>query len=105
MMKTKFAYGADLGWMTQLEDRGFKWINEKGKNVSCLEAVKEKGADSVRFRVFVNPPEKSYVEEKDGTVVMLGYCDAKRVAEAAKRAKDAGMRIMLDFHYIFLSFY
>lgn len=99
MMKNKFAYGADLGWMTQLEDRGFKWVNEKGKNVSCLEAVKEKGTDSVRFRIFVDPPREGYVEEKDGTMVMLGYCDVSRVAEAALRAKRAGMRIMLDFHY------
>ncbi len=99
MMNNKFAYGADLGWMTQLEDRGFKWINEKGKNVSCLEAVKEKGTDSVRFRIFVDPPKEGYVEEKDGTMVMLGYCDAVSVSEAALRAKKAGMRIMLDFHY------
>ncbi len=98
-MKSGFAYGADLGWMSQLEARGFKWINEKGRSVSCLEAVKEKGTNSVRFRVFVDPPQKAYVEDSEGMMTMLGYCDAMNVAKAALRAKEAGMRVMLDFHY------
>ncbi len=98
-MKKGFAYGADLGWMTQLEDRGFRWMGENGKTISCLDAVKEKGTDSVRFRVFVDPPEDSYARDAEGNICMLGYCDAESVAEAACRARDKGMRIMLDLHY------
>jgi len=57
------------------------------------------GADSVRFRVFVNPPKDAHWQKKDGSICKLGYCDKDHVVKDAVRAKDAGMRVMIDFHY------
>lgn len=98
-MSRKFAYGVDLGWVSQLEDRGIGWIDESGRSVDVIREVKRMGADAVRLRVFVNPPAESYWKKPDGVTCMLGYCDAQSVLRTARRAADAGMRLMIDFHY------
>ena len=98
-MKTEMAYGVDLGWLSQLEERGIRWVNQEKKEVEPLQAMKDMGADAVRLRIFVNPPKESYWTKKDGTVCMLGFCDAKSVLEVSERVKAAGMKLMLDFHY------
>lgn len=96
---TSFAYGADIGWLKQLEDEGVSWVNDSGEPEDALQILKEHGINSVRLRVFVNPPS-DYYWLKDGTTwTMLGYSDKAGVLAAAKRANDMGMRIMVDFHY------
>ena len=37
--------------------------------------------------------------KKDGTVCMLGFCDADSVRRMAERVMRSGMKLMLDFHY------
>lgn len=98
-MNSKFAYGVDLGWLSQLEERGVRWVDKDKKEIDPIEAMKEMGADSVRLRVFVNPPKEAAWTKKDGTVCMLGFCDAQSVMKVSKRVKAAGMRLMIDFHY------
>lgn len=96
---TPFAYGADIGWMKQMEDGGVSWVDDNGKPADSLQILKDHGINSVRLRVFVNPPS-DYYWLKDGTTwTMLGYSDKAGVLAAAKRAKALGMRIMVDFHY------
>lgn len=106
-MKQQFAYGVDLGWLSQLEKRDVRWVEtDRGtaqdrevKEVDPIAALRELGVDSVRLRVFVNPPKEAFWTKKDGTVCMLGFCDKESVAEMAKRVKQAGIRLMIDFHY------
>lgn len=98
-MKTEMVYGVDLGWLSQLEARGIHWVNQKKEEIEPFSAMKEMGADAVRLRIFVNPPEDAYWTKKDGTVCMLGFCDAKSVLEVSERVKAEGMKLMLDFHY------
>lgn len=94
-----FAYGADIGWMKQLEDEGVRWTDDNGKQADALQILKDHGINAVRLRVFVNPPN-NYYWLKDGTTwTMLGYSDKAGVLAAAKRAKALGMRVMVDFHY------
>lgn len=95
----KFACGVDLGWISQLEDNGFCWVDAQGEKVDPIQASKDMGADSVRLRVFVDPPEGGYWQKDEQTVCMLGYCDAQGVLNTAKRVKEKGMRLMIDFHY------
>lgn len=57
------------------------------------------GADTVRLRVFVNPPKEAFWQKRDGTLCMLGFADADSVLEMSQRSKDAGMKLMIDFHY------
>lgn len=94
-----FAYGVDLGWVSQLEDQGYIWIEEQGKIVDPIQAAKNCGADSVRLRVFVNPPEEAYWTKKNGVTCMLGFCAPQDVLKVSKRAMALGMRLMIDFHY------
>ncbi|MBP3475339.1 MAG: glycosyl hydrolase 53 family protein [Lachnospiraceae bacterium] len=98
-MIQKMAFGVDLGWMTQLEDMGMRWVDESGQETDLLDAVIAKGADSVRLRVFVNPPKDAYWQKFEDVLCMLGYCDRESVLQAAKRIKEKNLRLMIDFHY------
>jgi arabinogalactan endo-1,4-beta-galactosidase len=95
-----FAKGADIGWLNQLENRGVTWQNDNGVKQDALEILKSKGIDSVRLRVFVNPPSSfEWTDPANGKTSLLGYGDKTGVLWMAKRAKNLGMRVMIDFHY------
>lgn len=98
-MKDTMVLGADLGWVSQLESRGIRWVDDDGNQIDPLQAVKNMGTNTVRLRVFVNPPKEAFWQKKNGEVCMLGFADADSVLEMAKRAKDMDMQLMIDFHY------
>ncbi|MDO4462880.1 MAG: glycosyl hydrolase 53 family protein [Bacteroidia bacterium] len=83
------AYGADISWITAQEAKGVKFYNEKGSQSDMFSLLKVMGGNTVRFRVWVNPSNDPY----------SGYCDKADVLAKCKRAKAAGLRIMIDFHY------
>ena len=84
--------GADISWLPQLEARGIKFY-ENGKEVDAVKLLKEHGMNYIRLRVFVNPANpKGYSPVK-------GFCDLDQTLAMAKRVKDAGMKLLLDFHY------
>lgn len=97
--KSNFAKGADIGWLNQLENKGIQWEDTNGVKNDALQILKNHGVNSIRLRVFVNPPSSFEWTKKDGTKCILGYSDTKGVLYMAQRAKKLGMRIMLDFHY------
>ncbi|HMO60946.1 MAG TPA: glycosyl hydrolase 53 family protein [Ferruginibacter sp.] len=80
-----FAKGADIGWLSEMEAAGKKFYNNSGTEQDCIELLKSKGINAIRLRVWVNPAD--------------GWCNAADVVKQAVRAKNAGMRIMIDFHY------
>jgi len=80
-----FAKGADVGWITEMEAAGRSFLNKDGKQQDLFVTLKEQGMDSVRLRVWVNPAN--------------GYNGLQDVLAKARRVKDAGMRLMIDFHY------
>jgi arabinogalactan endo-1,4-beta-galactosidase len=80
-----FAKGADVGWITEMEAAGRPFFNKDGKQEDLFVILKEQGMDSVRLRVWVDPAD--------------GYNGLKDVLAKARRVKDAGMRLMIDFHY------
>ena len=100
--------GVDLGWVSQLESIGYRWVDDDGRQVDPIGAAKDLGANTVRLRVFVNPPEYGFWvkpsrevrgHEMKGGLVMLGFCDKDGVVGMARRVKESGMRLMIDFHY------
>lgn len=95
----KMIYGVDLGWATQLEAQGFRWLNEDGEETEILAASKELGVNAVRLRIFVNPPAEAFWQKQEDETCMLGFCDAKGVLEMSKRIKESGMKLMVGFHY------
>lgn len=94
-----FAYGVDLGWVTQFEREGYYWVDDNKNRIDPVDAAKDLGADAVRLRLFVNPPETAYWQKRENETCMLGDCDTKSVIAMARRVTDKGMRLMLDIHY------
>lgn len=94
-----FANGADIGWLKQLEDEGVSWVDDNGAAEDPLIILKDHGINAVRLRVFVDPPSNFYWEKDGTTMTMLGYSDKTGVINAAKRAQELGMKVMVDFHY------
>jgi Arabinogalactan endo-1,4-beta-galactosidase len=87
--QAQFAKGADVGWLPQMEVTGFKFYDTDGKAKDCLLLLKERGINTIRLRVWVNPSNDR------GS----GHCGKKETVEMAQRAQKLGMRLMIDFHY------
>ncbi len=85
IVKGGFAEGADISWVTQMEAEGCRFYDTAGQETECTALMKEIGFDAVRLRVWADP---------EG-----GWCGKDDVLVKAKRARDLGMRIMIDFHY------
>ncbi len=84
-----FAKGADVGWLQQMEATGFIFKDSNNKPSDCLDILKNKGFNSLRFRLFYKPSSDP----------QSGHCSTQEVAQMCLRAKEKGFRIMLNFHY------
>lgn len=82
---TFFTKGADVSWVSQMESEGVKFYNKSGTQQDLFQILKDKGINSIRLRVWVNPTD--------------GWCNTSDVVTKALRAKAAGMKILIDFHY------
>lgn len=87
--ETPFAKGADVGWLPQMEATGYKFYDSDGNEKDCLQLLKDRGMNSIRLRVFVNPNEDK----------ASGHCSKEETITMALRAQKMGMRVMIDFHY------
>ncbi len=83
--QTGFAKGADIGWITEMEAAGKKFYNAAGVETECFTLMKSLGMNTIRLRVWVNPSP--------------AWNNAADVVAKAVRAKNLGMRVMIDFHY------
>lgn len=83
--ETTFAKGADIGWYTEMEKAGQKFYTASGEEMDCPSLMKSLGFNSLRFRVWVNPKD--------------GWNNKADVLKKCLRAKELGMKIMIDFHY------
>lgn len=79
------AKGADVSWLTEMESQGIQFYNKSGSREDLFQVLKEEGMNSIRLRVWVDPTD--------------GWCNTKDVLVKALRAKAAGMKILIDFHY------
>ena len=79
-----FIKGADISWLTQMEAAGRKFYNSSGTEKDCIQVLKELGMNTVRLRVWVNPAN--------------GWNGQNDVVVKAVRAKNLGMKVMIDFH-------
>src|SRR6187549_2120817 len=85
----EFSKGADVGWLPQMEATGYKFYDSDGKEKDCLQLLKDRGMNSIRLRVWVNPSDDK----------ASGHCSKDETVAMAVRAQKLGMRIMIDFHY------
>ncbi len=84
VIKAQFANGADVGWLSQMEYYKYVFKDDSGNQKNCLEILKEKGINALRFRVWVNPTGN--------------FCGKRDVAYMAHRADSMGFKVMIDFH-------
>lgn len=87
--KNTFAKGADVGWLPQMEATGYKFYDSDGNEKDCLQLLKDRGMNSIRLRVFVNPNDDK----------ASGHCSKEETISMALRAQKMGMRVMINFHY------
>ena len=77
--------GADLSWVTEMESSGLKFYSSTGTQTECMSLLKSLGMNTVRLRVWVNPTP--------------AWNNTADVVAKALRAKNLGLRVMIDFHY------
>ncbi len=84
-----FAKGADVSWLSQMEATSYHFYDTDGTEKNGLQLLKDRGINTIRLRVFVNPSS----DRKNG------HCSTVETVSMAVRAKNMGMRVMIDFHY------
>jgi arabinogalactan endo-1,4-beta-galactosidase len=77
--------GADISFTLQEEAAGTTYRDLRGHRGSVERILANAGANYVRLRVWTDPPE--------------GYSTLDSALVLAKRAKRAGMKVLLDLHY------
>ena len=50
-----FAKGADVSWLTEMEQDGVKFYTQAGKAQECMSLLRDLGTNAIRLRVWVNP--------------------------------------------------
>ena len=84
--------GADISFLPEMEAKGKKFY-ENGTEKDGLRIFREHGFNYIRLRIFVNP------ENEHGYSPGKGYCGLEHTLKMAKRVHEAGMKLLLDFHY------
>ena len=83
--------GGDISMLPKYEQAGVVYKDKNGNTVSDVIAFfKQEGMNAMRVRLFVDPTKDS-----DKAVCQ----DLEYVKSLGKRIKDAGLSLMLDFHY------
>ncbi|GAB2617647.1 glycosyl hydrolase 53 family protein [Streptomyces capparidis] len=79
------AKGVDVSTLKKSEDRGGVHRTADGTQADALQILTSHGANYGRLKVWVNPAD--------------GYNNKTQVLAMAKRIKDRGMKLLVDFHY------
>ena len=83
--------GGDISMLPKYEQAGVVYKDKDGNTVSDVIAFfKQEGLNAMRVRLFVDP-----TQDNDKAVCQ----DLDYVKTLGKRIKDAGMQLLLDFHY------
>jgi arabinogalactan endo-1,4-beta-galactosidase len=89
--RPNFIVGADISAVPASEARGIKF-SDNGVQKDILQILKDHGFNYIRLRVFVQPTNQ-------GGYSRQGYCGLAQTTAMARRVKEAGLGLLLDFHY------
>jgi arabinogalactan endo-1,4-beta-galactosidase len=92
-LNSEFAYGMDFSEVHQLESLGAHFYNEEGQEEDIFKIMANDGVNYARFRLWVDPWSAS------GESYGGGGNDTYTDILMAKRAQEAGMKVLIDFHY------
>lgn len=85
--------GVDISSVLSLEESGVVFRDDNGDEADLFDVLADHDVNWVRVRVW-NDPWTAGGEGYGG-----GNVDADRATTIAKRATDAGMRVLVNFHY------
>jgi len=88
-----FAMGVDVSSVLSLEASGVVFRDAKGQPADLFDVLADSGVTHVRVRVWNDPFDAA------GNGYGGGNVDAERATEIGKRATDAGLSVLVDFHY------
>lgn len=93
--QTKYL-GGDISMLPKYEAAGSHYYDTDGTTQisNVLTYLKDKGCNSMRVRLFVDPSQASEKHKGEGVCQDLDY-----VKVLGKRIKDAGLSFLLDIHY------
>jgi arabinogalactan endo-1,4-beta-galactosidase len=87
--------GGDISLLPTYEENGANYMDKDGKKIAdLLSFLKEQGMNAMRVRLFVDPSRAPAAHKGQGVRQDLDY-----VKKLGKKIKDAGLKLMLDFHY------
>lgn len=82
--------GGDISMLTKYEEAGVVYKDKNQNTVQPLAFFKQEGLNAMRVRLFVDPSK-----DNDKAVCQ----DLAYVKALGKRIKEAGLQLMVDFHY------
>lgn len=88
-----FIKGVDISSIISQEQSGVKFYAADGRETDIFTLLAQAGVNYIRVRVWNQP------YDKDGNGYGGGNSDVAKAAEIGKRAADAGMKLLVDFHY------
>lgn len=77
--------GADVSSLAKSEAYGGVYRYANGRRGDALRILRSGGLNAIRLKVWVNPAD--------------GYNDKAHVLAVARRAHEAGFKLLIDFHY------
>jgi arabinogalactan endo-1,4-beta-galactosidase len=104
-LSSDFMRGADVSMLGEIEKNGGKFYNAQGKEDDLFTILRKNGVNWIRLRLWNNPVNERDVYangkilSRKGEPFGGGNNDLALDIKLAKRAKKAGMKILLDFHY------
>ena len=90
---SNYIKGADISELLEMEQKGIVYKDQNGVATDALKILKDNGVNYVRIRLWNDP------KDANGKEYGAGNDDLATVTKLAKRAKDLGMKFLLDFHY------
>ena len=94
-----FAFGVDLSSLAEVEANGGIYYDKEGNEADVFTILKDAGVNYARFRLWNDPYSELTDEEGHRLPYGGGTNDLATDIYLAKRAKEAGMKVLVDFHY------
>ena len=88
-----FLFSADVSSVLSEENSGVVYYDENGSKADLFALLAGAGFRAVRVRVWVDP------YDAQGNAYGGGNCDLNNACEIGRRAAEAGLQLIVDFHY------
>ena len=86
--------GVDVSSVISLENSGVVFRDRNGNPQDLFVTLADAGVNTVRVRIWNDPYEPGTGANYGG-----GICDTDCAVKIAKRCADAGLKLLVDFHY------